>query len=68
MFPSGDLCLDNLPQRQFEHGVIRAGDASQMIRAAHVDKTLLGVSKDDLPAPIGQRSAVATKSCVRGVN
>ena len=46
-----DLCLDNLPQGRFEHGVIRAGDASQMIRAAHVDKTLLCVSKDDLLAP-----------------
>jgi hypothetical protein len=46
-----DLCLDNLPQGRFEHGVIRAGDASQMIRAAHVDKTLLCVSKDHLLAP-----------------
>ena len=33
-----DLCLNNLPQGRFEHRVIAAGDASQMIRAAHVDK------------------------------
>ena len=46
-----DLCLDNLPQGRFEHRVIGAGDASQMIRAARVDKTLLCVSKDDLLAP-----------------
>ena len=46
-----DLCLDNLPQGRFEHRVIGAGDASQMIRAAGVDKTLLCVSKDDLLAP-----------------
>src|ERR1700756_2927626 len=46
-----DLCLNNLPQGRFEHRVIAAGDASQMIRAAHVDKTLLCVSKDDLLAP-----------------
>ena len=46
-----DLCLDNLPQGRFECRVIGAGDASQMIRAAHTDKTLLCVSKDDLLAP-----------------
>jgi len=46
-----DLCLDNLPQGRFERGVIGADDASQMIRAAHTDKTLLCVSKDDLLAP-----------------
>jgi hypothetical protein len=46
-----DLCLDNLPQAQFERRVIGAGDASQMIRAAHADKSLLCVSKDDLLAP-----------------
>jgi hypothetical protein len=46
-----DLCLDNLPQGQFERRVIGAGDASQMIRAAHADKSLLCVSKDDLLAP-----------------
>jgi hypothetical protein len=46
-----DLCLDNLPQGQFERRVLGAGDASQMIRAARVDKTLLCVSKNDLLAP-----------------
>ena len=46
-----DLCLDNLPQGRFERRMIGAGDASQMIRAAHTDKTLLCVSKDDLLAP-----------------
>jgi len=46
-----DLCLDNLPQRRFERRVLGADDASQMIRAARVDKTLLCVSKDDLLAP-----------------
>lgn len=46
-----DLCLDNLPQGRFERRVIGAGDASQMIRAARLDKTLLCVSKDDLLAP-----------------
>lgn len=46
-----DLCLDNLPQGRFERRVIGADDASQMIRAAHTDKTLLCVSKDDLLAP-----------------
>jgi len=46
-----DLCLDNLPQGRFERRVIAAGDASQMIRAAYTDKTLLCVSKDDLLAP-----------------
>ena len=50
-----DLCLDNLPQGRFERRVIGAGDASQMIRAAHVDKTLLCVSKDDLLAPYRTR-------------
>jgi hypothetical protein len=39
-----DLCLDNLPQGRFERRVLGAGDASQMIRAAQVDKTLLCVS------------------------
>jgi len=34
-----DLCLDNLPQGRFECRVIGAGDASQVIRAAHTDKT-----------------------------
>jgi hypothetical protein len=34
-----DLCLDNLPQGRFERGMIGAGDASQMVRAAHADKT-----------------------------
>jgi hypothetical protein len=46
-----DLCLDNLPQGRFECRVIGAGDASQVIRAAHTDKTLLCVSKGDLLAP-----------------
>jgi hypothetical protein len=46
-----DLCLDNLPQGRFERRVLGTGDASQMIRAAHVDKALLCVSKDDLLAP-----------------
>jgi len=46
-----DLCLDNLPLGQFERRVIDAHDATQMIRAACVDKTLLCVSKDDLLAP-----------------
>jgi hypothetical protein len=46
-----DLCLDNLPQGRFERRVLGAGDASQMIRAARVDKTLICVSKDDLLAP-----------------
>ena len=46
-----DLCLDNLPQGRFERRVLGADDASQMICAAHEDKTLLCVSKDDLLAP-----------------
>ena len=46
-----DLCLDNLPQGRFERRMIGAGDASQMIRAAHAHKSLLCVSKDDLLAP-----------------
>jgi hypothetical protein len=46
-----DVCLDNFPQGRFEHSVVGAGDASQMIRAARVDKTLLCVTKDDLLAP-----------------
>src|SRR5579863_7159403 len=46
-----DLCLNNLPHGRFEHRVIDAGEASQMIHAALVDKTLLCVSKDDLLAP-----------------
>ena len=46
-----DLCVDNLPQGRFERRVIGAGDASQMIRAARVGKTLLCVSKEDLLAP-----------------
>ena len=46
-----DLCLDNLPQGRFERRVLGARYASQMIRAAHVDKTLICVSKDDLLAP-----------------
>jgi hypothetical protein len=46
-----DLCLDNLPLGRFERRVIGAGDATQMIRVAHTDKTLLCVSKDDLLAP-----------------
>src|SRR5215472_7100319 len=49
------LCLDNLPQGRFERRVIGAGDASQMVRAAHTDKTLLCVSKDDLLAPYRTR-------------
>jgi len=50
-----DLCLDNLPQGRFERRMIGAGDASQMIRAAHTDRTLLRVSKDDLLAPYGTK-------------
>ena len=50
-FSFWDLCLDNLPQGRFERRVLGAGDASQMIRAAHVNKTLLYVSKDDMLAP-----------------
>jgi hypothetical protein len=46
-----DLCLDNLPQGRFERRVLGAGDASQVIRAAHTDRSLLCVSKDDLLAP-----------------
>ena len=46
-----DLCLGNLPQGRFERRVLGAGDASQMIRAAHTDRSLLCVSKDDLLAP-----------------
>jgi hypothetical protein len=46
-----DLCLDNLPQGRFERRVLGACDASRMIGTAHVDKTLLCVSKDDLLAP-----------------
>ncbi len=46
-----DLCLDNLPQGQFERRMIGAGEASTMICAARADKTLLCVSKDDLLAP-----------------
>jgi len=60
-----DLCLHNLPQGRFERRVIGAGDASQMIRAAHTDKTLLCVSKDDLLAPYRTRSAVAMKNYAR---
>jgi len=50
-FSFWDLCLDSLLQGRFERRVIGAGDASQMIRAAYTDKTLLCVSKDDLLAP-----------------
>ena len=39
-----DLCLDSLPQGRFERRVLGAGDASQMIRAAHADRSLLCVS------------------------
>jgi hypothetical protein len=46
-----DLCLDNLPQGQFERGVISADDARTMIRDTRTDRTLLCVSKDDLLAP-----------------
>jgi hypothetical protein len=45
------LCLENLPQGQFERSVISADDARAMIRDARTDKTLLCVSKDDLLAP-----------------
>jgi hypothetical protein len=45
------LCLDNLPQGQFERGVISADDARTMIRDARTDRTLLCVSKEDLLAP-----------------
>ena len=50
-----DLSLDNLPQGRFERCVIGAGDASRMIRTAHMDKTLQCVSKDDLLAPYRTR-------------
>ncbi len=49
------LCLDNLPQGQFERGVISADDAGTMIRDARTDSTLLCVSKDDLLAPYRAR-------------
>ena len=45
------LCLENLPQGEFERSVISADDARAMIRDARTDKTLLCVSKDDLLAP-----------------
>jgi hypothetical protein len=45
------LCLENLPQGQFERSVISADDARAMIRDARTAKTLLCVSKDDLLAP-----------------
>jgi len=45
------LCLDNLPQGQFERGVINADDARTMIRDARTDTTLRCVSRDDLLAP-----------------
>jgi len=49
------LCLDNLPQGQFERRVIGADEASVMIRTARADNTLLCVSKDDLLAPYRTR-------------
>jgi hypothetical protein len=45
------LCLDNLPQGQFERGVINADDARTMIRDARTDRMLRCVSRDDLLAP-----------------
>jgi hypothetical protein len=45
------LCLENLPQGEFERSVISVDDARAMIRDARTDKTLLCVSKDDLLAP-----------------
>jgi hypothetical protein len=45
------LCLDNLPQGQFERGVISTDNARTMIRNARIDRNLLCVSKDDLLAP-----------------
>jgi hypothetical protein len=45
------VCLENLPQGQFERSVISADEARAMIRDARTDKTLLCVSKDDLLAP-----------------
>jgi hypothetical protein len=45
------LCLENLPQGQFERSVISADDTRAMIREARTAKTLLCVSKDDLLAP-----------------
>jgi hypothetical protein len=45
------LCLDNLPQGQFERGVTSTDDARTMICNARTDRNLLCVSKDDLLAP-----------------
>jgi hypothetical protein len=45
------LCLENLPQGQFERSSISADDAGTMIRDARTDKTLMCVSRDDLLAP-----------------
>ena len=45
------LCLDNLPQGQFERGVISADDARTMIRDARTGRMLQCVSRDDLLAP-----------------
>jgi hypothetical protein len=49
------LCLDNLPQGQFERGLISADDARTIIRHARSDKTLLCVSKEDLLVPYRAR-------------
>jgi hypothetical protein len=45
------VCLENLPQGEFERSVISADDARAMIRDARTDKALFCVSKDDLLAP-----------------
>jgi len=45
------VCLENLPQGEFERSVISADDARALIRDAHTDKALFCVSKDDLLAP-----------------
>jgi len=45
------VCLENLPQGEFERRVISADDARAMIRDARTHKALFCVSKDDLLAP-----------------
>lgn len=45
------VCLENLPEGEFERSVFGADDARAMIRSARTDKALFCVSKDDLLAP-----------------
>ena len=55
------LCLNNLPQGRFEHRVIGAGEASQMIHTAHVDKTLLCVGAQAGRSPVDRDMQLPTR-------